>query len=159
LAAQSEMIALNWGNKALVVLHKGHGDEKPMQVICPVCIGIAHGSTVFRRPLQATGSADYFGPLANLTARVAGQAHQSQVLLESAMFSRQHASSIRAGQTVQLQHYGCSIHVKPGTSGVCWAVDAVCSLPVEASPLIDGVVPRQVRSVSPRTIPGPKNQR
>ena len=127
---QSEMMALDWGNKSLVVLHKGHGEEKPLQMGCPVCIGIAHGSTVFRRPLQATGSADYFGPLANLTARVAGQAHQSQVLLESCSFSRQHAASIQAGQTVKLQHYGSTIHVKPGTPGVCAADDAVWSIPL-----------------------------
>lgn len=143
-AAQSEMLALDWGINSLVVLHKGHGDALPMHMVCPVCIGIAHGSTVFRRPLQATGSADYFGPLANLTARVAGQAHQSQVLLESSSFSRQHVESIQAGQTVQLQHYGCNIHIKPGASGVYWAHDAVWSISGVLGPQL-GLVWGQLR--------------
>jgi hypothetical protein len=42
------MTGLDWGESAVVL----QGPDGPMQMSCPVCIGIAHGSTVFRRPLQ-----------------------------------------------------------------------------------------------------------
>jgi hypothetical protein len=66
---------------------------------------------------QATGSADYFGPLANLTARVAGQAHQSQILLESSSFSNQYSAAWRMGETVELRHSDVVAFVKPDKQG------------------------------------------
>ena len=45
-------------------------------------IGMAWGDDVIRKPLGATGRADYFGLTANMAARVMGQAQPSQVLCE-----------------------------------------------------------------------------
>ena len=42
-------------------------------------MGIAYGNNCFRKPLLETGRADYFGPLANLAARVMSCAHGGQV--------------------------------------------------------------------------------
>ena len=47
-----------------------------------VAMGIAYGVNCFRKPLLETGRADYFGPLANLAARVMSCAHGGQVLVE-----------------------------------------------------------------------------
>ena len=47
-----------------------------------VAMGIAYGVDCFRKPLLETGRADYFGPLANLAARVMSSAHGGQVLVE-----------------------------------------------------------------------------
>ena len=47
-----------------------------------VSMGIAYGNNCFRKPLLETGRADYFGPLANLAARVMSCAHGGQVLVE-----------------------------------------------------------------------------
>ena len=49
-----------------------------------VRMGIVYGKPTFRKPLAATGTADYFGPLANLAARVMSKAYGGQVLLEPA---------------------------------------------------------------------------
>ena len=46
-----------------------------------VAMGCAFGANCFKKPLAASGRADYFGPLANLAARVMGQAHPGQVLV------------------------------------------------------------------------------
>jgi class 3 adenylate cyclase len=43
-----------------------------------VAMGVAYGTDVFRKPLAATGRADYFGALPNLAARVMGQGHGGQ---------------------------------------------------------------------------------
>ena len=47
-----------------------------------VAMGIAFGTNCFRKPLIETGRADYFGPLANLAARVMSKACGGQVLVE-----------------------------------------------------------------------------
>jgi class 3 adenylate cyclase len=47
-----------------------------------VSMGFAFGKPTFRKPLQSTGRADYFGPLPNLSARVLGQAQPGQVLFD-----------------------------------------------------------------------------
>lgn len=47
-----------------------------------VAMGVAYGFEVFRKPLLATGRADYFGALPNLAARVMGQARPGQALVE-----------------------------------------------------------------------------
>lgn len=47
-----------------------------------VAMGVAFGDEVFRKPLLATGRADYFGALPNLAARVMGQARGGQALVE-----------------------------------------------------------------------------
>jgi len=47
-----------------------------------VAMGVAYGTDVFRKPLAATGRADYFGALPNLAARVMGQGHGGQALID-----------------------------------------------------------------------------
>ena len=64
-----------------------------------VCIGSAFGSDLFRKPLGASGRADYFGGTANLAARIMGQAHPGQMLVEMTgppeRYGASHASLVR----------------------------------------------------------------
>ena len=90
-----------------------------------VCIGSAFGTDLFRKPLAATGRADYFGSTANLAARVMGQAHPGQMVVELTTapvlygLSLEHKSATEGGGVWQVKTPGRADLRLTGRGMVC----------------------------------------
>lgn len=77
----------------------------------PVQIGMAYGKQLFRKPLAATGRADYFGIIPNLAARVMGQAHPGQTVICRMADEVMEFAKVKEGRGV-FEHQGTSIKLR-----------------------------------------------
>jgi len=77
---QQELWEADW-DPALEAVGHNYPEPGPLWRGLRVSMGCAFGTDCFKKPLAASGRADYFGALANLAARVAAQAHPGQILV------------------------------------------------------------------------------